>query len=283
MSVFLRTGFVAAFGALAGCDGAFESNPTLELPENGALSIAGQARSAEFTGDILGGTVVLEDDTTTGATVQFQTRNGEVVALTVTEDGAPLVFDTRDGDVLVSDGVTLAFVSPDGRRQALFLDPGDDRFDHQTFGVWLDATLPRFVGAGTFGIPTEPSAVPAGGTTNATFSGLSTGWVEESGDLGLVVAVVQATTDFQRMDFQLTGSQVTQVNGVTVDDPRLDMGGNLEVNSGGFAGVLTGTGSIVILGATTGRFYGPNANEIGGTFTASNQTINYFGSFGAVR
>lgn len=285
MVVLVRAGAVVSLAVVAGCDGVFNSDPSIELPETGRLSVTGQARSTEFTGRVIGNDVDLGGTAGRGgASVLFETEDGEIIALTVNDDGVQIPFSTADGDFTTQDGLTVSFTSSDLEDFVFLFDPRSDEFDHQTFGVWQTNAISGSgrVGAGVFGTPTLLDGVPDGGSLRATFEGASTGWVEEGGVLGIAIGDLEAQTDFDTMDFVISGTQVVFFNGSSVPDARLDVSGELSVSRGGFTGPIAGTSSA-IQGSVEGQFYGPTANEMGGTFAASDSSITYFGSFGAAR
>jgi len=62
----------------------------------------------------------------------------------------------------------------------------------------------------------------------------------------------------------------------------LDLTGSLSYNAGSnqFTGNVNNTGST-LTGTATGRFYGPAAQEIGGTFGLTGSAGYYGGGFGA--
>ena len=291
MAGSLRIAAVAALGLLAGCSGDFFSDPpTLDLPANGTVEVLGQNRSAAFTGSIIGRTVNLEPPSApSGGSLVFETVSGQIVALTILDGNERITFDARDGDLLLADGSLIGFSTPRGGSQVYLFDPQNDRFEHQTYGIWFTGGLQGAgqTGAGTYGPFRTPSEnMPPARSQTAVYNGSSLGWVEESGAFGLVTANVRAETNFQDMDFEISDSVVTILDEAgspvtPTPDSRLDLSGQLVVSGAAFAGVLNGAGGTVLSGTVLGNFYGPSANEIGGTFAVSNPTINYYGSFGA--
>ena len=72
--------------------------------------------------------------------------------------------------------------------------------------------------------------------------------------------------------------------GVKVADSTLDMTGSLSyaANSNSFKGIVATTGGLT--GTSTGQFYGPNAEELGGVFSlkgTGTSKENYAGAYGA--
>ena len=59
--------------------------------------------------------------------------------------------------------------------------------------------------------------------------------------------------------------------------PGLDYSGEGSVSGSSFAANISGPATS---GTANGVFYGPNANEVGGTFSATGAGISHVGSFG---
>ena len=83
-----------------------------------------------------------------------------------------------------------------------------------------------------------------------------------------------------------TGTQVNDLStpAAFAAQPALDMAGTLEYEAGSnhFMGTVTTAGGM--MGRANGVFYGPAAEEIGGTFeTRGTGVAAYIGAFGAQR
>ncbi len=119
-------------------------------------------------------------------------------------------------------------------------------------------------------------------TGTATYEGLSAGIYIESEDVVFVTASdVEAVADFAGLsiEFETTGTEVGDDLGSVTEMPGLDMTGTLTYEAGRnqFTGTVTTTGGMT--GTANGLFYGPAAQEIGGTFIT--QGASYIGAFGA--
>jgi hypothetical protein len=161
-------------------------------------------------------------------------------------------------------------------------------WNYQSFGGWLIAIgfeeFEEEVVVQTVGATSPPSGVPMTGT--ATYEGLSAGvYTVNSGALA-TVSDVEAVVDFatRSIDFMTTGTEVSNVNRDATEMPALNMTGTLGYEAGAnqFMGSVTTTGGFT--GTANGLFYGPAAEEIGGTFATQGTGVEaYIGGFGAAQ
>jgi C-lobe and N-lobe beta barrels of Tf-binding protein B len=132
------------------------------------------------------------------------------------------------------------------------------------------------------------AAVPPTGTGN--FSGLANGFfVDPTGTAFFTTANMTANTNFQTRVITFSTANTQTVNlstptGVGTPNSSLNLNGTFSWSPGNnlFSGTLTNTGSTMT-GMGTGRFYGPNAEEIGGTYSLSGGGSTMLGSFGGKR
>ena len=185
---------------------------------------------------------------------------------------------TSTGIAIVLDGVAL----PNG-------------WNYQTFGVWGQATSATTLQAGVVsaGAITPASAVPTSG--NANFIGVANGFFHEIvgglGGLGYMTsASMAASVDFgaKTIGFSTSGTQLIPLNGTPAfARPGLDLNGNLVYNPSvnSFTGSVgtPAVGGVSVSGNATGRFYGPSAQELGGTFNLTGSGGTYIGGFGGKR
>jgi phage baseplate assembly protein gpV len=159
-------------------------------------------------------------------------------------------------------------------------------WNHQSFGI-SDSTLPAFVAfsAATFGSITHPSAVPPSGT--ATFAGKLAGlYVSPAGDGSIATANLTVNADFgaRSLGFASTGTTTTRDAAIATPAPGLDLSGTLRYLPGSntFAGELRNAGGSMS-GDSTGQFYGPLAEELGGVFTlkSPDSVETFAGAYGA--
>jgi hypothetical protein len=168
---------------------------------------------------------------------------------------------------------------------AILIDGRAVDWNYQTFGLW--ATTPTattwVTGAISAGNPTPASAVPA--TGSATFTGLAAGfYVDTTGAISGTTANMTANADFttRSIGFATSGTMVSPASGPTISNPGLDLAGNLTYVSGSniFNGPIK-TSDNTLSGTATGQFYGPNAQEIGGTYGLTGSGVSgMLGAFG---
>lgn len=158
-------------------------------------------------------------------------------------------------------------------------------WDYQTFGVWetgLDTTQGTF-GAFSVGV-TAGTVIP--NTGDAAFSGKVAGsYVNETGVGHAVLANLTVNVDFssQSLAFNTTGTQTSLDWTTFTDNSGLNLSGNLSYSPGtnGFTGDLSTVSGLA--GQSSGQFYGPNAEELGGVFFLQGNGETYTGAYGASR
>jgi len=159
---------------------------------------------------------------------------------------------------------------------------------YQSFGVWN--TTSRGGGAmhaASFGTATPASAVPASGS--ARFSGKLAGvYISSSGQGSSAAADLSVRADFstRSLTFNSSGTITTRDLKTSAAEPGLNLGGTLTYapGSNAFTGTLTNAGGTMS-GTTSGRFYGPAAQELGGVFNlrAPATPESFTGAYGAKR
>lgn len=159
---------------------------------------------------------------------------------------------------------------------------------HQTFGLWEQDPNAGLVGAGSGGRRISAGAMPSPRFTTGTHTGKARGYSSFSGTISTTAADVRIVTDFSTANFTTSNTtrQGIDVPSTPSAEPEHDMNGTLTVTGAGLSGtVSSGDGVEVNVGpvTVTGTFYGPNAEEVGGTFTNNGATGNFFGAFGAAR
>lgn len=151
-------------------------------------------------------------------------------------------------------------------------DPVFMGWNYQTFGVWDKAVGASDFQAGAIsaGSPTPGSAVPLAG--NALFTGIAFGfYVDPGGALFATAATMNANVDFgtRAIGFNTFGT-TTSNGGAPVLNTNLNLSGTLNYGIGvnQFSGTVTAPAAS-LSGSASGRFYGPNAEEIGGVYGLS--------------
>ena len=195
----------------------------------------------------------------------------------------------------LGEGVIAAIDSLDpflATSAAVIADPVFLGYEYQTFGVWEVLVSDTGTIAGTFsaGAPTPGSSIPA--TNTASFAGNLAGlYVDQGGDAYFAFGEVNVGVDFARrtLDFSTAFTFIKPdldfaINN-EIDRPDLNLSGNLSYAPGtnSFTGPVT-TFSGLLNGDSTGQFYGPAAQELGGVFFLEGAGIEtYGGAYGAVK
>ncbi|HZP88479.1 MAG TPA: transferrin-binding protein-like solute binding protein [Burkholderiales bacterium] len=166
-----------------------------------------------------------------------------------------------------------------------FVDPFAAGFQYQTFGVWL-SDQGNTLSANVFsvGAKTPGASIPTQGT--ASYSGGATGFYSDSaGQPFLFSAQMSANANFgtRTVAFSTTGTTLFNANtSAQTFDSNLNLSGTLSygTRSNNLTGTLTSQGGSMS-GTAVGRFYGPNAQEIGGTFALRGSGVEAMnGAFG---
>ncbi len=284
---FIAVALVAGF-SLSACSsssssgssggGGTPTNDEIILPQNGTLELDGSAVTAEVTGPN-----VTSIDGPGSSTLTMTTENGEIVAAGFAATGSRVALDSRAGDTLTrtSSGVLVAMESADANDALVLVDPSATRFEHQTFGIWLEDRNQAVAtaGAGSYGIRTDSSDIPTG--QNASYDGVSTGVAILADGNGYITASeIEVTTNFRSASITSSGTVATRLSdGTDVNASSLDFSGSGDVSGNTFRANISGTGTS---GTADGIFYGRNAEEVGGTFQATGAGgVAHIGSFGA--
>jgi hypothetical protein len=196
-------------------------------------------------------------------------------------------------DVAFSAGAPGSAQTPFTSRPAgeieLAANPYTLGWNYQSFGVWDSAVLgfSRQFGGTSFGSATPASAVPVSGS--ATFTGKLGGlYVSPAGQGALATADIRVDANFssRSLSFASSGTSITRDLATAATAPNLNVGGTLTYSpsSNSFTGTLRNAGGTMS-GSSTGRYYGPAAQELGGVFTLKSATTPeaFSGAYGAKR
>lgn len=177
-------------------------------------------------------------------------------------------------------------------------NPAARAWDYQSFGFWetgLDQDSRTF-GVFSVGGPTQNSVVSIPGVDGATFTGKVVGGYVSTGGLGhTVLADLIVTANFSSsvpsLAFSTTTTLISSEWGSFEPHPTLvpgdlNLSGELTLTGNTFSGNLTTASGLE--GNSTGQFYGPNAEELGGVFFLRDPTDptsleSYAGAYGASR
>jgi hypothetical protein len=132
------------------------------------------------------------------------------------------------------------------------------------------------------------TAIPGSGS--AIFTGYATGsyvsGVDGTGTTALAELTVGVNFVDRTLDFSTTNTQTSTdwVNVAFTPNGSLDLTGELIYAAGtnSFSGPVISAGGLA--GTSTGQFYGPNAEELGGVFFLKGAGVEtYAGAYGAAR
>lgn len=259
------------------------------------------------------------DDPVTGlvATISSPTQNQGGASLTLSYgsslinsvtansgQGTVITFDKAAGDTIAplpvgpfAGDVSVA-LKANGSAIGLFAEPCPSNpcgWNYQSYGVWINGIDPTTgLGNGTTGAISVGSATPVSGmpaTGTATFVGTAGGlYVSPTGAASFTIADMSASVNFgtRALGFSTTTTNLT--NNFTSFTARndLNMSGTLTYASGtnAFTGTVTAAGAgSGLSGNAVGKFYGPTATEIGGTYAikAGSGLESLIGGFGGKR
>ena len=232
----------------------------------------------------------------TGATITatYDSNSDYAAAGFTTAGGTTVTFDSNDTfGTFVLDSDFVVAEQSDGTEYFVAANPYDVGFDYQTFGTWATGVNSGSGKAGAISagfVTTDISELPTSGS--ATYTGITGGrYVDSDGDYGWTKSTLSASANFASRQLAVTSSGTYYTNQAGTSSSgsngNLNFTGTLSYSSSSpvFTGTITTTGGDS--GTMTGRFYGSNYEEIGGTFginAASGQTLDvYAGGFGATR
>ena len=209
-----------------------------------------------------------------------------------TGDGDRLVFDKAAGATftpIVNGFATVAF-NANETAFAIVVEPIPQGWNYQTFGVWQRSPSqgnPGRVGAISTGSFTAANNIPS--TGSATFTGVSAGvYLPSVGSYsGLVAADMRMNVNFssRTSTFGTTNTSLSTNGGQSFTSVSfLNLTGNLQITGG--QNLMSGTVTTAsnLSGDIYGKFYGPSAQEVGGTFGLKGSGVEtYVGGFGGKR
>lgn len=204
-------------------------------------------------------------------------RKGNLVA----GDGKHLVFDKR------FDGVYIIQFT-DGT-QIVMHDPAAAGWAYQTFAYYFDPKNDVAFGYQSLGDETKFTDLPEKGT--ATYNGLTTAYVVKGDQGRQLTADVKAIVDFglKGVRFETSNSQFHSLddNGrrVTVKGTDYDMKGTAKWENGNLFLGKVEAAAAGLKGNLSGKFFGPSAAEIGGTYGLQKEdgSEHLIGGYGAKR
>ena len=252
----------------------------------GAGSTTGLQPSASFTtwSELQRGTPTQASGLSSSVVFQYD-ANGRLVSFS---DGAVSFGASGSGDLaaLGQPGIDRLH-SADGST-ALVANPYAAGWNYQSFGAWNQQGNGKgAITVSTFGQATPASAVPTSG--QATFTGKSAGFYVSPTGQGSIVAsdlTVNANFGARSLAFSTSGTTIARDLAAPVAAPHLNLNGSFAYSAGtnAFAGNVSNAGGTM-QGTSKGQFYGPAAQELGGTFNLKSATTaeTLAGAYGAKR
>jgi hypothetical protein len=213
-------------------------------------------------------------------------------ALRLTANGETVVIDLRqsaNSNDISFDGTSFNIANESGSFIILPVAFNDNPLQYSRFGGWAKTsndtgTTSDNIRFGSFGSQTPAASMP---TTAATYRGNSIGLASVTNDSGASIIgftssdVIVTTPDFASVTFSSTNSRFSSLNDSTLTNPSLlDFEATGTVSGTGFTATPTNPAQA---GQVNGQFFGPNAEEVGGTFGVTGGNVNYGGAFGAER
>lgn len=214
--------------------------------------------------------------------------SGTITKVVITSPTGSVTFDTAAGATighLAIDPTINGALTSNEDSIAFAADPTTQGWNYQSFGLWETGRLTGSgnVGVMSIGAPTAGAAIPTSGT--AVYTGKSVGfYIDSAGHGNTTFSGLSVNADFAARTLVLsTPRTVTTSDFVTkIDAPNLEFTGTLTYAAGtnSFAGDVTNGGTLS--GTSTGRFYGPSAEELGGVFILKGSgKETYGGAYGA--
>ena len=213
--------------------------------------------------------------------VTFQPASGTGIHFTRT--GPP-----PDNFFVPNDFINFDYYGIVSNNQSNYILVADDGlFNYQSYGIWTTGagTASGTHGAVSVGAPSPVGVIPTEGL--ATYSGSAGGrYVASDGSFFFTSANMVAAANFFTRELTFTTNSTSQVADIVTGfgsvNNALDMTGTLGLIPGTnqFSGTISTPGGVMT-GTAKGRFYGPAAQEIGGTFSVIGTGVEaYVGGFG---
>lgn len=248
--------------------------PNSTVQANGGSTIA--SVSTGVTQSIVGGSFVGTYDS-----------SGLLSSFTLgASDGSSATFNKNSGSTYSYSGDTIIAVNNTNLNVAVLVDPIVGGWNYQSYGVWVNQS-PASVAAISVGSPTTGISMPT--SSSATFTGGAGGiyYDGSSGDSFATAANMTANVNFvtRNVGFNTTNTNIVNLNSgtTTLNVTPLNLSGTLSYAPGvnSISGAVTSSGGLT--GNAVGQFFGPNANEIGGTYFVNSGSSYMIGGFGGKR
>ena len=175
--------------------------------------------------------------------------------------------------------------SANGQNYSLVANPYGFGWNYQTFGTWVTGagTGSGTVGNYSVGVVSTGLEIPT--TGSGTYTGSTGGRYSDAlGNDYFTSSDFSAAANFATRSVSLTSSSTATTRDLLAvsTDANLDFTGTMTYTAAtnNLSGTINTTGGST--GNVTGQFYGPAAEELGGTFSVDPVGVNaYIGAFGA--
>ena len=215
--------------------------------------------------------------------------NGIFSSISATTPTSSVSFSPANGDTLQSGFYQTSTIALNKAETTIgvFTNPTYYGFEYQTYGAWGSyGNATTSANAISVGNATPVTGLPA--TGSYTFTGGASGYYMDPNKLAYVTnANMTATASFdsRTVNFNTTGTYISgSPTGNAIATPDLNLAGTLTITAG--SNKMSGTVTTVngMSGNANGKFYGPTANEVGGTYAVSGSGLGSFvGGFGGKR
>lgn len=255
----------AIYAADAGTVGAaLDAGKTLASNTNGVNNAAHQQTQADGAGG------------TTDNGTDFAIAKNDAGGYDVTIDGATTSFTAADA---VGGSYHIGALTDNENKHLTQYAAGNY---HQIWGYTHSNVAADTIDNVAAAVGTETKAAALEGKANATYTGTASAFATNTttGNLVLYNGTANLSADFtastiagsvDSISYLDTESMATGAVAGAIAMNETSIGGN------GFTGALTGSGDLAsVNGAYTGKFYGPNGEEVAGTMSGSSDS--FYGS-----
>ena len=285
VSLLCCAALAACGGGGGGGGGVAQFSSFSNVPANGTYEMRGQAVTATHSGLSAGNVVVSAFAESGEATIRVTNQNGNTIAYDLRVPGASTSIDMRNGDRIEANFGLIGAGDPDGDYLALIANSPYHGWEHQSFGVWTTGIVSGsgVTGAASFGSRTARENMPSAGTA-ATYNGegLGVATLADGKLYNTSSQVTVQTADFSTVSISSTSTLKFDLEtAVWSTEAGLDYTGTGSVSGNGFVANISGTDTS---GTANGKFYGPRAEEVGGTFRATGSGgVVHAGAFGGAQ
>lgn len=261
------------------------------IQPNTVVQASGGSAGANYTANPITGQVLSVStpaQASSGATINFTYGPRSLTGISVqSAQGSSAILNTNAGDSIGLDSTGSLFYGVNAAGTTTVLAPSVDYFgwNYQSYGVWItgQGTGSGSVGVASVGNITPVSGIPATGTGN--FRGNTSGmYVNSSGQAFYTVGAMNATANFaaQTVAFSTSGTvAINLATGASASASSLNLTSNMSFAGGTISGPIRSISGMT--GNASGNFYGPSAQEIGGTYTLQGGGASLIGGFGGKR